>query len=52
MIIENILKIFLGTQNERTIKKIEPLVEAVNSFASDAIGALDDAALRAKTDAN
>jgi preprotein translocase subunit SecA len=50
MIIENILKIFLGTQNERTIKKIGPLVEAVNSF-SDAIGALDDATLRAKTDA-
>lgn len=47
--IETFLKIFLGTQNQRTIKKIEPLVEAVNSFAS-VMEALDDAALRAKTD--
>ncbi|MBL8023851.1 MAG: preprotein translocase subunit SecA [Elusimicrobia bacterium] len=49
MLIENILKIFLGTQNERTIKKIEPIVELVNSFSA-AVGSLDDAGLRAKTD--
>ena len=47
--IETILKLFLGTQNQRTIKKIEPLVAAVNSFAA-AAEALDDAGLRAKTD--
>jgi preprotein translocase subunit SecA len=47
--IESILKLFLGTQNQRTIKQIDPLVNAVNSFAA-ATGALDDAGLRAKTD--
>jgi preprotein translocase subunit SecA len=47
--IETILKLFLGTQNQRTLKKIEPLVDAVNSFAA-ATEALDDAGLRAKTD--
>ncbi len=47
--IESILKLFLGTQNQRTIKAIEPLVGAVNSFA-DAFEKLDAAALRAKTD--
>jgi preprotein translocase subunit SecA len=47
--IETILKLFLGTQNQRTIKQIEPLVAAVNSFAA-ATEALDDAGLRAKTE--
>jgi preprotein translocase subunit SecA len=48
-VIESILKLFLGTQNQRTIKAIDPLVGAVNSFA-DAFEKRDDAALRAKTD--
>lgn len=47
--IETILKLFLGTQNQRTIKQIEPLVAAVNSHAA-AMETLDDAGLRAKTD--
>src|SRR5256885_1523702 len=42
------LKKIFGSQNERTIKKLRPLVDHINSFES-AISALSDADLRAKT---
>jgi len=47
--IETILKLFLGTQNQRTLKLIDPLVKRVNDWAC-VLEALDDNALRAKTD--
>ncbi len=46
--IQSVLKIFFGTQNQRTLKKLDPLVRAVNERAA-AAEALDDAALKAKT---
>lgn len=39
---------FLGTQNERTLKKMWPLVEVINSYEAS-LQALSDEALRAKT---
>ncbi|MGH7198230.1 MAG: preprotein translocase subunit SecA [Candidatus Omnitrophota bacterium] len=44
------LKKIFGTENERTLKKITPLVGKINSFEPD-ISKLSDAELRAKTDA-
>jgi len=49
MILEDIFKLFIGTQNQRTLKKIQPLVLRVNEFGP-ATAALSDEALRAKTD--
>jgi len=46
--IQSILKLFIGTQNQRTLKTIAPLVELVNARAAET-EALDDAALKAKT---
>src|ERR1700710_3025901 len=42
------LKKIFGSQNERTLKKLRPIVEKVNTF-EPAISALSDADLRAKT---
>lgn len=39
----------IGTQNQRALKKIQPLVEKINAFEPD-IKALSDNKLRAKTD--
>lgn len=47
--INYILKKIIGTQNERALKGLRPVVEAVNSFEPQ-ISKLPDAALRAKTD--
>jgi len=44
-----ILKKIIGTQNERELKKIRPLVDKINSFQSWAKG-LTDAELRLQTD--
>ena len=44
-----ILKKILGTQNERAIKHIKPMVAVINSFEPK-ISGLSDAELRAKTD--
>ena len=44
-----ILKKIVGTQNERVLKDLRPIVDAVNSF-EDKISKLTDAELRAKTD--
>ncbi|MBI4397388.1 MAG: preprotein translocase subunit SecA, partial [Elusimicrobia bacterium] len=46
--IESILKIFFGTQNERTIKALEPHVQQVNEW-NDRMAGLDDVHLRNKT---
>jgi preprotein translocase subunit SecA len=43
-----ILRLFLGTQNQRTLKKITPIVDAINTFDT-ATAALTDDALKAKT---
>jgi preprotein translocase subunit SecA len=45
---QSILKIFFGTQNERTLKKLTPLVGQVNARAEE-YAALSDDALRGKT---
>ncbi|HNV85578.1 MAG TPA: preprotein translocase subunit SecA [Candidatus Omnitrophota bacterium] len=44
-----IVKKILGTQNERRLKKLWPVVHAINGLESS-VQALSDAALRAKTD--
>ncbi|MDP2913085.1 MAG: preprotein translocase subunit SecA [Candidatus Omnitrophota bacterium] len=44
-----ILKKIMGTQNERALKVLWPLVESVNSFEPQ-VSKLSDAQLRAKTD--
>src|SRR3989338_5344654 len=44
-----ILKKILGTQNERVLKSLKPLVTVINSFEEE-ISKLSDARLRAKTD--
>ncbi|MCX5680389.1 MAG: preprotein translocase subunit SecA [Candidatus Omnitrophica bacterium] len=44
-----ILKKILGTQNERALKHIRPIVDVINSFEGE-ISKLSDAGLRAKTD--
>ncbi len=48
MIGKALTKIF-GSKNDRIIKKLQPIVEQINSFEAD-IQKLDDAALRAKTE--
>src|SRR5437763_13712764 len=45
----NIVKKIVGTQNERVLKRIRPLVEQINTFEPE-MAALNDADLRAKTD--
>src|SRR4051812_23259613 len=45
---ESILKIFIGTQNQRTLKRLQPFIQRVNEW-NDRMTALDDAALRQKT---
>ncbi|GAB4439668.1 MAG: preprotein translocase subunit SecA [Chloroflexi bacterium OHK40] len=45
----NWLKKIVGDTNEKAIRQIQPLVEAINDLEPD-YQALDDAALRAKTD--
>ncbi len=47
--INYILKKIIGTQNERALKPLRPVVEIINSFEPE-ISKLSDAALRAKTD--
>ena len=47
--INYILKKIIGTQNERAVKELMPLVGRINSFEAQT-AALTDAALRAKTD--
>ena len=44
-----ILKKIVGTQNERIVKLLQPVVDAINAF-EPAISKLSDAQLRAKTD--
>jgi len=44
-----VLKKILGSYNERILKKLHPLVEAVGNFEPE-IQKLSDEALRAKTD--
>ncbi|MCD6079985.1 MAG: hypothetical protein J7J54_00860, partial [Candidatus Omnitrophica bacterium] len=44
-----VLRKIIGTQNERELRKLKPLVEKVNSFESWAQG-LTDAQLREQTD--
>ncbi|MFH0763689.1 MAG: preprotein translocase subunit SecA [Candidatus Omnitrophota bacterium] len=44
-----ILKKIIGTQNERVVRQLKPIVDAVNSF-EPAVSKLSDARLRAKTD--
>ncbi|HOW27251.1 MAG TPA: preprotein translocase subunit SecA [Elusimicrobiota bacterium] len=44
----NVLKIFIGTQTERTLKKLQPLVDQVNALDA-AYSALTDDALKNKT---
>jgi len=44
-----ILKKIIGTQNERELKKLQPLVDKINSL-EDGITKLSDEELRAKTD--
>jgi preprotein translocase subunit SecA len=44
----SILKKLIGSKNDRELKRIGPLVDAVNGFES-AVSALSDEALRAKT---
>ncbi|HNI57368.1 MAG TPA: P1 family peptidase [Elusimicrobiota bacterium] len=46
--IETILKFFIGTQNQRTLKAIEPLVDRAESHGP-ALAHLSDEALKAKT---
>jgi len=46
--IQNIVRKIFGTQNERELKSIRPLVERINSF-EPAIKALSNAQLQAKT---
>jgi preprotein translocase subunit SecA len=46
--IEFVMKLFIGTQNERTLKKVRPLVEKIAALG-DACAALSDEALRQKT---
>ena len=45
----NIVKKIVGTQNERVLKRIGPLVQRINEFEPE-ISKLTDAELRAKTD--
>lgn len=45
----SILKKIFGTKNDREIKRIQPMVERINSLEPD-ISALSDAGLRAKTE--
>ncbi|MCX5686120.1 MAG: preprotein translocase subunit SecA, partial [Candidatus Omnitrophica bacterium] len=44
-----ILKKIIGTQNERVLKGLRPIVDVINSF-EPAVSKLSDAELRAKTD--
>ncbi|MBI5143984.1 MAG: preprotein translocase subunit SecA [Candidatus Omnitrophica bacterium] len=44
-----ILKKIVGTQNERALKPLRPIVEVINSFEGQ-VSKLSDASLRAKTD--
>ncbi len=44
-----ILKLLLGNRNERQLKKLQPVVEKVNSLEKE-ISSLSDEALRVKTD--
>ncbi|MEE9542813.1 MAG: hypothetical protein V3V95_03395, partial [Thermodesulfobacteriota bacterium] len=43
-----VLKKVFGSKNERDLKKMEPVVEAVNAF-SDEMAALDSALLKERT---
>jgi preprotein translocase subunit SecA len=47
--LDAILKKIFGTKHERDIKRLMPIVHAINSLEAS-VQALDDAALRAKTD--
>ncbi len=46
--LETILKLFIGTQNQRTLKKVDPIVLRVNELGP-AVAALSDDELKAKT---
>jgi len=48
MIVDTILAKVVGTQNDRTIKKLRPLIAEINGF-EPSIQALSDDQLRAKT---
>src|SRR3990172_8035574 len=47
--IEALLKKVFGTKHERDVKRMTPVVQAINAL-EPAVGALDDAGLRAKSD--
>ncbi len=44
----NLLQKIIGTKNDRDLKKVQPVVEKINSY-ENALEALDDAQLQAKT---
>ena len=44
-----ILKKIFGTQNERTLRRVRPIVQKINAFEAK-ISALSDDALKAKTE--
>ena len=46
---KNVLRTIAGDPNERALKKLHPIVDQVNALEAD-LEALDDAAIRAKTD--
>ncbi len=48
--LKNVLNTIAGDPNARVLKKIQPIVDEINEFESD-LEALDDAGIRAKTDA-
>jgi preprotein translocase subunit SecA len=45
---ESVLKIFIGTQNERSLKKLRPLVDQITRWSGE-FESLPDEAIRAKT---
>jgi preprotein translocase subunit SecA len=45
---ESLLKSIFGSKHDRDVKRVEPFVEAINTFAGE-FGALSDGALLAKT---
>src|SRR3972149_4092442 len=47
--IEALLKKVFGTKHERAVKRMPPVVQTTNAL-EPAVGALDDAGLRAKSD--
>ena len=46
--LQALAKTLFGSANDRTVKKLQPVVEAVNGLDEE-MGALDDTTLRART---